>query len=137
MGRRDWQRGSPSTLRPWAGRCSTAAACEEALVPYEPFADAVGESGLDAAALEERLASVPGERLFLMLDDLQWADRATLALLGRLVRGHLAERLLVIGAYREDEAQGAALRRVRRPAPGAAPSSGSSWAASAWRIWRR
>ena len=78
---------------------------EEALVPYEPFADAVGESGLDAAALEERLAGVPGERIFLVLDDLQWADRATLALLGRLVRGHLAERLLVIGAYREDEAQ--------------------------------
>ena len=78
---------------------------EEALVPYEPFADAIGESGLDAAALEERLAGVPGERLFLVLDDLQWADRATLALLGRLVRGHLAERLLVIGAYREDEAQ--------------------------------
>ncbi len=78
---------------------------EQALVPYEPFADAVGESGLDAAALEERLASVPGDRLFLVLDDLQWADRATLALLGRLVRGHLAERLLVIGAYREDEAQ--------------------------------
>ncbi len=51
---------------------------EEALVPYEPFADAVGESGLDAAALEERLASVPGDRLFLVLDDLQWADRATL-----------------------------------------------------------
>ena len=77
---------------------------EEALVPYEPFADAVGESGLDAAALEERLASVPGDRLCLVLDDLQWADRATLALLSRLVRGHLAERLLVVGAYREDEA---------------------------------
>jgi predicted ATPase len=77
---------------------------EEALVPYEPFADAVGESGLDAAALEERLASVPGDRLFLVLDDLQWAERATLALLSRLVRGRLAERLLVVGAYREDEA---------------------------------
>ena len=72
-------------------------------MPYEPFADAVGESGLDAAALEERLAG-PGDRLYLVLDDLQWADRATLALLSRLVRGHLAERLLVVGAYREDEA---------------------------------
>ena len=90
---------------------------EEALVPYEPFADAVGESGLDAAALEERLAGVPGERLALVLDDLQWADRATLALLGRLVRGHLAERLLVIGTFREDEAREplfAALADLRR-----------------------
>jgi len=78
---------------------------EQALVPYEPFADAVGESGLDATALEQRLASVSGDRLLLVLDDLQWADRATLALLGRLVRGHLAERLLVVGTYREDEAQ--------------------------------
>jgi DNA-binding SARP family transcriptional activator len=77
---------------------------KEALVPYEPFADAVGESGLDAAGLEERLLGVPGDRLLLVLDDLQWADRATLALLSRLVRGHLAERLLVVGAYREDEA---------------------------------
>jgi DNA-binding SARP family transcriptional activator len=77
---------------------------EQALVPYEPFADAIGESGLDAAALEERLAGVPGDQLLLVLDDLQWADRATLALLSRLVRGPLAERLLVIGAYREDEA---------------------------------
>ena len=77
---------------------------EQALVPYEPFADAVGESGLDAAALEERLAGVAGDRLFLVLDDLQWADRATLALLSRLVRGELAERLFVVGAYREDEA---------------------------------
>ena len=28
----------------------------------------------------------------------------TLALLGHVVRGHLSERLAVVGAYREDEA---------------------------------
>ena len=81
---------------------------EQALVPYEPFADAVGVPGdtaLDAAAIEERLAAIPGDRLLLVLDDLQWADRATLALLGRVVRGHLSERLAVVGAYREDEAE--------------------------------
>ena len=89
---------------------------EEALVPYEPFADAVGESGLDAAALEERLASVPGDRLFLVLDDLQWADRATLALLSRLVRGRLAERLLVVGAVPGGRSKRAAFRGLRRPA---------------------
>jgi DNA-binding SARP family transcriptional activator len=82
--------------------------CEEqALVPYEPFAEAVGsagETGLDAAAIEERLAAAPGPRVLLVLDDLQWADRATLALLGRIVRGQLSGRLAVIAAYREDEA---------------------------------
>lgn len=84
-------------------------ACEEqALVPYEPFTDAVGgpgETALDPAAIEERLAGTPGDRLLLVLDDLQWADRATLALLGRVVRGRLSGRLAVIGAYREDEAE--------------------------------
>ena len=91
----------------------------QALVPYEPFADAVGgEPGADASALEERLGAVPGV-LVLVLDDLHWADRASLALLGRLVRGPLAERLLVVAAYREDEAQEplfAALADVRRHA---------------------
>ena len=81
---------------------------EHALVPYEPFADAVGVPGdtaLDATVIEERLAATPGERILLLLDDLQWADRATLALLGRVVRGHLSERLAVVGTYREDEAE--------------------------------
>ena len=91
------------------GKAVLYGACgEQALVPYEPFADAVGVPGdtaLDAAAIEERLAAIPGDRLLLVLDDLQWADRATLALLGRVVRGHLSERLAVVGAYREDEAE--------------------------------
>jgi predicted ATPase len=84
-------------------------ACEEqALVPYAPFAEAVGVPGdtaLDAAVIEERLAATPGDRLLLVLDDLQWADRPTLALLGRIVRGHLSDRVAVVGAYREDEAE--------------------------------
>src|SRR6266545_3420952 len=77
---------------------------EQALIPYEPFAGAVGETGLDAAAIEERLAGLPDD-LILVLDDLQWADRATLALLSRIVRGPLSGRLTVLGAYREDEAE--------------------------------
>jgi DNA-binding SARP family transcriptional activator len=81
---------------------------EQALVPYEAFAEAVaapGETGIDAAVVEERLAAAPGKRVLLVLDDLQWADRATLALLGRIVRGPVSERLAVIGSYREDEAE--------------------------------
>lgn len=81
------------------------ACAEQALVPYEPFADIAGETGLDAVTLEQRVAAIPGDRVVLVLDDLQWADRGTLTLLGRLVRGAAADRLLVVGAYREDEAQ--------------------------------
>jgi DNA-binding SARP family transcriptional activator len=78
---------------------------EQQLVQYEPFADALGESALDAAEIEARLAAMPGKRILVVVDDLQWADRATLALLGRLVRGTLSERLAFVAAYREDEAE--------------------------------
>lgn len=84
------------------------ACAEHALVPYEPFLDAVGnpgEAALDPTAIAERLAATSGDRFLLVLDDLQWADRATLALLGRIVRGPLSERLAVVAAYREDEAE--------------------------------
>jgi DNA-binding SARP family transcriptional activator len=80
---------------------------EQALVPLEPFAEALGtrgEPGLDAALVEERLAAAPGNRVLLVLDDLQWADRVTLALLCRIVRGALSSRLIVIATYREDAA---------------------------------
>lgn len=76
----------------------------EALVAYEPFADALGETALDATTVEERLA-LAGNRVLIVLDDLQWADRSSLALLVRLLRGDVADRLVVVGAYREDEAQ--------------------------------
>lgn len=78
---------------------------EQALVPYEPFAEALDEGGLDAAEIAERLAATPGDRVLLVLDDLQWADPATLALLSRVLRGPLSGRLALIAAYREDEAE--------------------------------
>jgi DNA-binding SARP family transcriptional activator len=93
---------------------------EQALVPLEPFAEALGtrgEPGLDAALAEERLAAVPGNPVLLVLDDLQWADRVTLALLGRIVRGPLSSRLLVVGTYREEAADAplyGALADIRR-----------------------
>jgi DNA-binding SARP family transcriptional activator len=93
---------------------------EQALVPLEPFAEALGtrgEPGLDASLVEERLAAVPGSRMLLVLDDLQWADRVTLALLCRLVRGPLSSRLIVIATYREDAADAplyGALADIRR-----------------------
>jgi DNA-binding SARP family transcriptional activator len=93
---------------------------EQALVPIEPFAEALGtrgEPGLDAALVEERLAAAPGNRVLLVLDDLQWADRVTLALLCRIVRGPLSSRLIVIATYREDAADAplyGALADIRR-----------------------
>jgi DNA-binding SARP family transcriptional activator len=93
---------------------------EQALVPLEPFAEALGtrgEPGLDATLVEERLAGVRGDRVLLVLDDLQWADRVTLALLCRIVRGPLSSRLIVVGTYREDAADAplyGALADIRR-----------------------
>ena len=81
------------------------------------------------SGVEERLAATPGDRLLLVLDDLQWADRVTLALLGRVVRGHLSGRLAVIGAYREDEAE-AHLYGAVSDLVGTARWSGSSSAGS-------
>jgi DNA-binding SARP family transcriptional activator len=93
---------------------------EQALVPLEPFAEALGtrgEPGLDATVVEERLAGIRGDRVLLVIDDLQWADRVTLALLCRIVRGPLSSRLIVVGAYREDAADAplyGALADIRR-----------------------
>ena len=89
-----------------AGETVLYGACaEQALVPYEPFADALGNPGIDAADIAERLAAAPGDRILLVLDDLQWADRPTLALISRVLRGPLSGRLALIAAYREDEAE--------------------------------
>jgi DNA-binding SARP family transcriptional activator len=80
--------------------------CEEqALVPFQPFANALDARSSDAAELAERLATTSGDRVLLVLDDLQWADQATLALLSHVVRGPLSSRLALIAAYREDQAE--------------------------------
>jgi tetratricopeptide (TPR) repeat protein len=41
--------------------------------------------------------------LLLFLDDLQWADQGSLALLHYLLRGLRGERFLIVGAYRESD----------------------------------
>src|SRR5262249_48606211 len=43
------------------------------------------------------------QSLLLLLDDLQWADTATLDLLCHILRHRPATRLLIVGAYREGE----------------------------------
>lgn len=86
-------------------------ACEEqALVPYEPFCEAVGSPAADREEIESRLAATAaGGPAVLVLDDLHLADRNTLALLARVARGAAGERLLVLGAYRDADAVGTPL----------------------------
>jgi DNA-binding CsgD family transcriptional regulator/tetratricopeptide (TPR) repeat protein len=49
-------------------------------------------------------SSRPSSVVLLILDDLQWADSASLDLLTHLARGRRRARLLILGAYREGEA---------------------------------
>lgn len=85
--------------------------CEEqALVPYEPFSEAVGARVPDRSEIESRLAAAAAiGPLVLVLDDLHLADRNTLGLLARVARGAAGERLLVLGAYRDADAVGTPL----------------------------
>jgi len=47
--------------------------------------------------------AAPGHPLVLFLDDLQWADAATLRMIGLCMRSAAQRHLLVIGAYRDNE----------------------------------
>jgi DNA-binding SARP family transcriptional activator len=103
-----------------AGATVLYGACEEqALVPFEPFSEAVGGTASDREEIEARLTAAAAARpVVLVLDDLHLADRNTLALLARVARGAAGERLLVIGAYRDADAVGtpllAAIAELRR-----------------------
>jgi DNA-binding SARP family transcriptional activator len=89
-----------------AGGAVLYGAClETALRPYEPFAEALHAplQGAEAVvAVEERLGELAESRpVLLVVDDLHWSDRGSLALLGQLVRTPFAGRLAVLAAYRE------------------------------------
>jgi DNA-binding SARP family transcriptional activator len=94
-----------------AGATVLYGACEEqALVPYEPFAEALGTSAAGREELESRLTlTAATSPVVLVLDDLHLADRNSLALLARVARGAAGERLLVLGAYRDADALGTPL----------------------------
>ena len=99
------------------------AACqEEALVSYQPFVEALRQAGAALPQIAEPAGDPEAQRyllfeatsalldeladrapLLLVLDDLHWADRATLHLLHHLVRAPRQAPLLVVGAYREAE----------------------------------
>lgn len=74
-----------------------------------PAAPALGDAGLERTRLFEsvcRLLERASARrpLVLLLDDVHWADRGSLALLQYVVRGLTACPLLVLLTYRDDEA---------------------------------
>ena len=54
-----------------------------------------------------------------MLEDIQWADPSTLALLAFLARNLRAERLVVLATYRVDDELAPALRRLAASSRGA------------------
>jgi predicted ATPase len=85
------------------------------LPPPEPLGDAALEKTrlFEAVArLVERMATE--EALVLFFDDLNWADPASLELLHYLARGLASQSILLLGAYRAEEAEAArGLRRIQ------------------------
>lgn len=55
---------------------------------------------------EQLRTTAAGDGLIVVLDDLQWADGASLALLVHLARGLSRSRLMIVGTYRDTEATG-------------------------------
>jgi DNA-binding CsgD family transcriptional regulator len=77
--------------------------------PAEP-----GPAALAAAVCSVLAVAAEGGRLALFLDDLQWADEATLSLLPALADAAAGLPLAVVGCYRSDELpRGHHLRTVR------------------------
>ena len=83
-------------------------AAEDELLPAEPFLGALGEHHALAPAelvdvvrrrVEAMAAAGP---LLVVLDDFQWADSVSFAVLRRLARSDAAARLAVVVAYRPD-----------------------------------
>lgn len=80
----------------------------ELIIGPQPAVPELGPSEAQARfqyVLRRFLASIAHEArpLLLFVDDLQWADPASLELLGTLATGRDARHLLVVGAYRDDE----------------------------------
>ncbi|WP_437923332.1 AAA family ATPase [Sorangium sp. So ce291] len=76
----------------------------------EPLATSASEAKNRLALLIRRFLSVfsrDDAPLVVFFDDLQWADLASLDLLGRLLMGMDAHHLCVVGAYRDDEVDAA------------------------------
>ena len=76
--------------------------------PHDRVEGAAAAADAQFRLLESVTAAVVAlasrQPVVLLLDDLQWADRASLELLSFLVRATVAQPVLVVGAYRDAEA---------------------------------
>lgn len=80
----------------------------ELLIGAQPEVPAVGPSEVKLRlelAFEHffRTFTSSGEPLLMFLDDLQWADAASLRLVERLLTGAACPHLLIVGAFRDNE----------------------------------
>ncbi|HEX2038850.1 MAG TPA: AAA family ATPase [Acidimicrobiales bacterium] len=84
-------------------------AAEDELLPAEPFLEALGEHhSLTPAELVETVrhrleAAAAHGPVLLVLDDFQWADSVSFAVLRRLARSQAAARLAVLVSFRPEE----------------------------------
>lgn len=108
---RDYLRSDPEGL----SRAGPLVPCLALLLPELGPPPAQCDRPTLVEALRGALAAIGRERpTAVFLDDLHWADAATLELLPALASGLSAEPLAVIGAYRSDDlARGHPLRRAR------------------------
>jgi DNA-binding SARP family transcriptional activator len=84
-------------------------------LPAIPHSPADGHNYLLDGLVDLALALAREQPLIVWCDDAQWADDATLAVLGRLARHAPRHALLVVLAYRSDElAENAALHELLR-----------------------
>jgi predicted ATPase len=82
--------------------------CAELKITYTPGERSPGSL---CAALEEISAARP---LLLVIEDLQWADGATLKLLAALARRRTAAQLMIVGTYRPRSVSGDHLLKTLR-----------------------
>lgn len=73
-------------------------------LPEPPTLEPEGERHRLLEAVGEFLATLTSKRpVVLVLDDLHWADRGTLAVLRHVANAAAAQRLLIVGTYRDVE----------------------------------
>jgi predicted ATPase/GAF domain-containing protein len=125
----------PGEVEEWKGKLLAAVGANgrllvelipelELLIGPQPEAPALGPSEAKNRfdLLMQRFVRVfaaPAHPLAIFLDDLQWADPASLRILEHLLSGEEGQHLLVIGAYRDNEVDAAhpllaALDEVRK-----------------------
>jgi DNA-binding CsgD family transcriptional regulator len=102
-------------LRELRRRGATLPAPLAALLPeLGPAPSAVDRATLFEAIRAALAGAAAARPLALLLDDMQWADEATLGLLGALARALAAAPVLIVVAYRSDDVpRGHPIRRLR------------------------